>query len=83
MSYQDYLAERVRNAEHVDARWEDAYGRCVRCPLDDQCPRGLPDVLYARAKGGGHGHYEEYESPHRRLVIRLPHEPGDARDGAR
>ena len=79
--YPEELAEMVRNAREVQARWEPVDGRYVRCDQDDwrECERGkFPDVFYALSEGGGHGHYERYDAPHRRLVIRLPAEPGDA-----
>lgn len=77
----DEILRAVENAEEVHACYEDVEGHYVRCPRpewDDQCPPGLRGVYYARNESGGHAHYRKYEAPHRRLVLRLPAEPGRA-----
>lgn len=75
------LVARIRNADQLDVEWEDVRRRHVRCSQpDDTCSRDIGgSIWYPPATGGGHAHFEQYDTPHRRLVIRLPAEPGDAR----
>lgn len=68
------------NAWHPSVRVEveQVRARHVKCEVAD-CVKS-PDVWYARTEGGGHGHLVPFDTPHERLVIRLPAEPVESSD---
>ncbi len=77
----DEIIKLIEDASDLDVAWENVAGRYVRCPRqkwDDQCSAVSHGIHYARNEGGGHGHWQPFDAPHCRLVVRLPAEPGQA-----
>lgn len=65
------------NAWHPDVRVdvEEVRARLVRCETPGCTRMDGGTTFYALVEGGGHGHMEPYETPHERIVVRLPVEP--------
>lgn len=74
------VAALILAADDVRLSWEEVDGRYIPCdqptpnPVRGVCPADGSWSSYQ----GRHKHWVRYEEPHRRLVVRLPTEPGKA-----
>lgn len=71
------IADMILQADQVSIRWEDVEARYVPCDQPTPTPiRGAcPDDSRYSVYRGRHSHLVRYETPHRRLVVKLPPEP--------